>query len=496
MKSNRIIIIGFNEIGQSLLGRLSRDFDITVVSRRAETARALKELKREDVTLITGDPTSRLVLEDAQIDTADAVIVTSKDDRVNLEVVDVMTNNFNPRKLISVGHTLEGTSKLEELGIEVINVFSASATAIRNKIEMRAKAALEIGIGKNEILEVEVHPHSKLANKPLGHLDPIRWRVGLVYREGNIIIPRKDTVIKPRDRMVILGDPQVLRTVADIFTFDFDRFPLEYGSIGIVYLSGREEKNSIDEMNYLFSSFPLDKTVVILSERARSKRFAQTLDLLEIPGVVMKATSLPMLSAIEDTLFEVEGKQGLIGISSRSLAASPIPLLASYRNRKTITSLMSAARCPILIARNTFPYEHMCFPCIKDVDVEHVIETAFEISMAINNSISALHVKPSTYIASDDEEDEYEAAKRMVSEMSLVYKSKVEPVELSGNPIHAVTDELSTEGYNLLLLSSPVAGRGGIAETYSRLFNPDVLWNVLMRSPLSTMITPQIEEAL
>jgi hypothetical protein len=415
---------------------------------------------------------------------------------VNLEVVDIITNNFTPQRVISVGHTHEGTRKLEEMGIEVVNVFIASAAGIRNKIEMRTKTAMEIGIGKDEILEVEVHPHSKLANKPLGHLAPIRWRVGLVYREGNIIIPRKDTVIKPRDRLVIMGDPQVLRTVADILTFDFDRFPLEYGSIGIVYLSGHEEASFIEEMNYAFSAFPLDKTVVILSERARSEQFSERLEMLNIPGVVLKATSLPMMSAIDDTLIEVEGKQGLIGISARSLSMSRMPLLSSYQNRRTITGLMYSARCPVLIGKGTFPYKRMCFPSVEGMDIEHVIETAFEISMVLDNSIAALHVRPSSYLEGETEDEEYEAAKRTVSEMSLVYKTKVESMELSGNPIHAVTKSLGEADFDLLLVSAPSYGKSSLMEAYNRIFNPDVLWNVLTKSPLSTMITPPIEEAL
>ncbi len=354
---------------------------------------------------------------------------------------------------------------------------------------MRTKAALEVGIGKNEILEVEVHPHSKLANKPLGHLDPIRWRVGLVYRDGNIIIPRNETILKPRDRVLILGDPQVLKTVADILTFSFDRFPLEYGSIGLIYLSGREETRCVEELNYAFSAFPLERTVVILSERARDERFRDILDKLDIPGSIQKPTSLPMRGAIEDTLYEAEGKQGLIAFSARALPSS-------YRARRFLNELVTISRCPLLVCKGTFPYENICFPCVKGVDVEHVLETALEVSMAINNTITSLHVHPSSYIASEEEEEMFEEHKRIVSEMSLVYKAKVERRELSGNPIHAVLRTLDEERYDLLLTSTPPTLRKGIWGALAPVLNPDEIWGILKRSSLSTLITPRLEEAL
>jgi hypothetical protein len=97
--------------------------------------------------------------------------------------------------------------------VEVENIFTLSGASIRNMLEQKMRTAHAIGLGKNEILEVEVYPNSKLANKPIGSLAPIRWRICIIYREENTIIPRENTVLKPKDRVIILGDPVVLKTV-------------------------------------------------------------------------------------------------------------------------------------------------------------------------------------------------------------------------------------------------------------------------------------------
>ncbi|GAB4387694.1 MAG: hypothetical protein Kow0025_02720 [Thermodesulfovibrionales bacterium] len=485
MKGSRIVIVGLGQIGRELIGKLSRDFDITCITRDLDAAEVLEELKRKDAALVVGDATSRLVLEDAGVNDAQGVAVTTRDERVNVEICRVLTQHFTPERVISVALTQKGMEDLKAMGVEVINIFATSAMGIRNMIEQRTKTAHAIGLGKDEIMEVEVHPNSKLAGKPLGTIDPVNWRLGIIYREGNVVVPRPDTVIRPKDRVVILGEPGVLKTVAEILTFSFEKFPLEYGSTMVVYLGGKNEEKYLDEINYLFSSFPLEKAVVVHPPGKKDEELRKA---LAVKDLTMMESDRPALDAIQEALAGFGGEPAFIVVPDRAVH-SALPLAAATGKRAAMRSAVSAGRCPILVARGTFPYGKVALPCLVETDVERVMQTAFEISWALNSEITALAVKPGKYIAGEEETEAFEERKKTVSSMKVMYKAKVETRVLEGNPVKAVVEALS--GYNLFV--TDMTGGGGWLRS---LLNPDVLWDIARKAPVSALVIPPVEEAL
>lgn len=487
MKDSRFVVIGLGQIGRELIRRLSRDFGITCIALNPDAQETLRKLKREDAELITGDATSRLVLEDARVDDASAVIVTTTIERVNIEVAAILKEHFNPQRVIAVALTQKGMEALEALGVEVDNVFTAGALGIRNRIEEKSKAAHAIGLGKDEILEVEVHPNSRLTNKPLGLLDPIKWRVGIVYREGNIIVPKPDTALKPKDKVIILGDPVVLKTVSEMLTFSFQKFPLEYGQTVIVYFHGTEEEPYIEELNYIFSVLPMEKAILVLSKKAQTERIQKLLGALKAKEVSEKRTVLPPLDAIRATLGQCSGEQGLIVLPEAALRS----FFPDAGGKNLLMGALSLARCPVLIGRGTFPYEKMAVPCVEGTNVEHAMESAFEISSSLSNSITAIQVRPSSYIAGREEMDDFEERKKAISHMSLIYRAKVQIETLEGNPVKAVLGGIGD--FNLLLADMSGSRAGGVLFS---LLNPDVTWKIVRGARVSALVVPPVAESL
>ncbi len=460
------------------------------MSQEPDAEESLKRLKREDVELISGDATSRLVLEKCRVEDAEAVILTITTENISREVATVLHANFKPRRVISVAVTEDTSELLLSMGFEVDNIFASTATDIRNRIERKTKAAHAIGIGKDEILEVEVHSRSRLANKPLGFLKPINWRMGIIYREGNIIIPQRDTILKPRDRVVILGEPQVLRTVAEIMTYNYQKFPLEYGTSLIVYLSGREDTRYIEEVNYIYNTFPFNKAWVIMPQGGDSQRTGKLLEALDIKEPVVKRTSLSSLGSLRDAVSDCGGTQGLVMFSSEFMDTFYSTFFGA-RKRAFVKSSLEITRCPVLISRGSFPYESMIVPCVGEVEVEHVLETALQISDEIESKVTTMQVTPSKYISGTTEAEQFNDAKAAISSMAMVYKNKIDSRVLEGNPIKAVLAEI--DGHDLLLTGMS----GGDDESMLEyLFSPDVSWNIVRKSPLSTIVLPLWEEVI
>lgn len=492
MKRSTYVIIGLGSIGKELLGKISRDVDVVCIDRDAEQEDAVKEI-REDSLFFAGDATSRLVLEEAGVADADGVIIATTTEKVTIETARILRDHFETKRVIALGTTSTGIDSLQQLGVEVESIFTASAVAIRNRIAQASRAAHAIGLGKEEILEVDVHPHSRLANRPLYTLSHQRWRIGLIYRDENIIVPKRDAVLRPRDRVVILGEPSVLKTVSEMLTFKFERFPLEYGSTAVTYLTGTETEDFFDELDYLFSIFPLDRMIFIYSDRAARKEdtFEEFMKKENIKNPEARRSSLAALPAIEETVGAVRGDQGIIVLSKDMVTSPSIRPLMNMKSKHYLRSLLQNFRCPLILTAGTFPYERACIPCVEHLNIQHIMETSLEITTSLHNELSALLVNPSKYISSHDDVDEFQAMKKTIDDVSSMYRISIEKSILEGNPVTSVASALSE--FNLLITG--IEGEKNRKWVPSFL-NPDVGWSIVRRSPISTLLLPVLEEIL
>lgn len=492
MKKSTYTIIGLGSIGMELLKKISRDVDLVCIELNHELQETALKI-REDCVFYTGDATSRLVLEEAGVSEADAVIITTSTEKVNIETARILKEHFNALRVIAIGTSTVGIETLEALGVEVESIFTASAVAIRNRLAQASRAAHAIGLGKEEILEVEVHPNSRLANRQLRTLSPLRWRIGIIYRDENIIVPKRDTVLKPRDRVVILGEPSALKTVSEILTFKFERFPLEYGSTAVSYLTGNETDGFFKELDYLLSIFPLNRVIFIYSKKAarKAETFDDLIQQLTIKNTVEKKTSLPVIPAVREVISELRGDQGIIVMAKDILPSSPFGLFRAGGSSGFLGSLMQEIQCPLLLTAGSYPYERVCTPCVEHVNVQHMMETAFEISTSLQNEITALLVHPSKYISSDDDMNAFDAMKKTINDVSSMYKISVNKQVLQGNPVKSITAALPE--FNLLITGTEGWGRRSWVPSF---LSPDIVWNIVRESGISTLLLPEAEELL
>ncbi|KPJ97454.1 MAG: hypothetical protein AMK71_13310 [Nitrospira bacterium SG8_35_4] len=324
-------------------------------------------------------------------------------------------------------------------------------------------------------------------------LTPLRWRIGLIYRDENILIPKRDTVLKPRDRVVILGEPAVLKTVSEILTFKFERFPLEYGSTAITYLTGNETEIFFNELNYLFSIFPLNRMIFIYSRKAARK--AETFDEFikkdNLKNPEARKTSLAALPAIEETVSDLKGDHGIIVMAKDVLSLSTFSLFKTAKSKIFLNSLIQKFHCPLILTAGTFPYEKACAPCVEHINIQQTTETALEITSSLHNEITALLVNPSKYISSDEDLDEFQAMKKTINDVSSMYKISVNKIILEGNPVKSILSSLPD--FNLL-----ITGTEGWKHQnwFPSFLSPDVVWNIVRDSSISTLLLPVVEEIL
>jgi hypothetical protein len=281
----------------------------------------------------------------------------------------------------------------------------------------------------------------------------------------------------------------VLKTVAEIMTFSFQKFPLEYGSNAVVCLLGGEDERFFRELEYLFTVFPLRRLVVVRSTRAaaRSLRSRELIDPAKYPAVEDRAVDLPSPRAIGEVAGDPRVECGMIVLHGSVLRR---PLFSRFGKQAFLDLCRKASR-PVLLCRGTFPYERTAVPAAEGLPPHHGLETALEMGSSLNNKVSALLVRPMRHIASDAGVREFEVARKSVADLSIMYRADVTTRELDGNPVHAVLAGL--HGQNLLYIDSSTMLRRSWPFS---LLDPDPAWHLIRRSPVSTMIVPAMEEAL
>jgi len=491
MPSGKLVIIGLGNIGLQLVKMLPRELDLVCIDNNPEALSHVHHMRGETVHLVKGDATSRLVLEDAGVGDAEAVVLTTTTERINIEVAKVLHEHFDVPRVLSIGITLAGIKTLHSLKVEVENIFSVGATGLRNRLQQKTKAVQGIGLGKGEILEVEVHPNSRMLNKRLSMFDPRRWRVGMIYRDGKIIVPRGDSVIKPKDKVIILGEPAALKTVAEMLTFRFAEFPLEYGDTLVVYIRPKDGDTYLEEVRYLSNAFPVKKLLFLIPrhsselrdrlEKLRRSFGGQDLKIEEI-------SSLKPYAGIHEVVRSARNDAALLVFPKATTLHPSLSVFGLSLAKRFIANLASDIGCPILLAGGSIPYRRVALPCLEEAGLQHALESTMEIATALNFQVDAMFVELSPYIASSAERQLQEDMVKTVSHHGMIYRRPIKNIHLEGNPIRAISAAVSEHDLLVQTVSSWTTDGflGG-------LFKPDVAWEIVRRTPLSTLLIPPVD---
>ncbi len=127
--------------------------------------------------------------------------------------------------------------------------------------------ARNIGLGKEEIMEVQVPASSGFKYRNIDILNNEnkgKWRIVALYRNDRLMLPNQMTTIHPYDRLLIIGQPNVLKDVYKNIKEEIGFFPAPYGN-NIYLLIDRAEMNQEEASKLL-------KAAIHLQRKTKSKK--------------------------------------------------------------------------------------------------------------------------------------------------------------------------------------------------------------------------------
>ncbi|MGD9108327.1 MAG: NAD-binding protein [Gammaproteobacteria bacterium] len=208
----KIIIVGGGETGLTVAKLFEKEADVTIV----EIDKILcKELTSKTSALILcGDGTDISILREAGVKETDALVITTSDDTVNLMISQIGILE-KVKKVVPLVRKPENEELFAKLGVNgYVSVAGSNANTIKKMLRSYgdARVIAQLGKGDVQIIRQAINKKSKLIEQKAEIKNAI---IATIYREGKVIIPSKDFILKEGDVLLVVVKTKDLSDVLE-----------------------------------------------------------------------------------------------------------------------------------------------------------------------------------------------------------------------------------------------------------------------------------------
>lgn len=219
-KVQNVMILGGGNIGYYLADKLSKSkIQVTLIEQDKKRCEELTE-KLDDVLVIHGDGTDLPLLEEEHIGSMDAFIGTTGFDEENL-LMALMAKQAGVGKAVAKISRPNYAKIVDRLNIDAaVNPVYITASYILKYIRGGKVVSVSLLLGGDgEVTEIIVDKNLPIINKSLRELNlPKGIIIGAIVRDGKVFVPKGDSVIKPKDRIVVFCLTEDLPSLKMFFT--------------------------------------------------------------------------------------------------------------------------------------------------------------------------------------------------------------------------------------------------------------------------------------
>ena len=221
-EARRIIIVGGGNIGMSLAREIEESFpdvNLKIIEIDADQAKAAADQLQRGVVL-HGNALDREILEEANVAATETIVAVSNDDEVNV-LSSLLAKRYGAKRAVTLINNSSYGPLVSSLGIDVVvSPRDVTVSTILQHVRRgRIRAVHSIREGLAEVIEAEALETSPLMGTPLREVKlPSGIIVGAILREDEVIIPNGDTVIRTKDRVIMLAAAGQVKKVEKLFS--------------------------------------------------------------------------------------------------------------------------------------------------------------------------------------------------------------------------------------------------------------------------------------
>jgi trk system potassium uptake protein len=227
-EARRVVIIGGGNIGLCLAEEIEKKQPhVTAKIIEMDRKRAQSIAQRLTRTMVLhGDGLDADILEEANVQAAEAVVAVTNDDEGNI-LASLLAKRYGCRRAITLINKMTYAPLVTNLGVDaVVSPKAITVSTILQHVRRgRIRAVQSLREGFAEVIEAEAMETSSLVGQPLRDIRmPAGVLVGAIVRGQEVIIPRPNTIIRPHDRVIILAAAGQVKRVEKMFAVRLEFF--------------------------------------------------------------------------------------------------------------------------------------------------------------------------------------------------------------------------------------------------------------------------------
>ena len=464
MQKPILLLIGLGKTGRLLIEKLHPFYQIYAVDSSKEKILSLKK-RFPWVTFIEGDALNPFVLKKAYVEKAYWCIIVVREDKEAEEIVDLLQKKFRKERILVKVKAKKIASSLRKKGVYAIIPPEVVVNVMVNTLQVGEVLPLNIGKGEGEILQIELTPHSPIVGRKLKELPPQEWIIGAIYRpkrkgqrqispEDTLIIPHGDTIPKEGDKLILIGEPRVLREVAQYLRQGAPIFPRRYGKKVFLYLPPLpKEKVFHQELYSLLRSMEEVELYVLSHDKEIytwiKEKFSPQLKGIHNFSISSFSYALRILRKYrkEMAFFLFEEPQGGF-----------YPLLRPFLVR-IFLRILRKEKIPVwLMRKGSLPVRISLLISSLESSLD-VVELVMDVALKFSMDLEVIALRLPSPLWGDEEEELLKKNLSSLREIASLYGVPIEEKYREGNPVWEVLKEVKRE--NLLAFSLPKKARGG-----------------------------------
>ena len=199
-----VIVVGGGRVGYFLTRALrENNIEACVI----ENKRGIYDLvtNQVDCPVIFGDGSSTTILEKAGAARANVFVAVTNHDQDNLIACQIAKHRFGVPKTIARVKNPRNELLMQNLGVDItVSSTGIITSVIQSELPTsRMRTLLNLHTGGLELMEYHLDPESPVIGKTLRELTiPLDCNLVTIFRQGNGIIPRGETVLQDGDTVL------------------------------------------------------------------------------------------------------------------------------------------------------------------------------------------------------------------------------------------------------------------------------------------------------
>ncbi|MDO9303934.1 MAG: TrkA C-terminal domain-containing protein [Sulfuricurvum sp.] len=306
-------------------------------------------------------------------------------------------------------------------GVEWINMRQILALNLIDHLPNIPVLAQNIGLGNGEIMEVLVPFGSSFVYRHIGSIEQNNWKIAAIYRNRQLILPSDQKMIQPNDILVLVGEPNVLKSVYRAIKRELGQFPAPFGSKLYLYIDMAYEKPK--------TMFELVRRSIYIQRKLKKPLLIKIVNpgdidhLRQIKACAVEGVEVEIVydAVVDDEMFLSDIKKHHIGLFlvSQTMFA-----------RRSIRKKLYHGNVPVLkLANRSFStLKHSLVILGEENHVEHISTTVFDVASQLGFDLELIDYAV-------EERANVTQAIEHFNNLSTIFSKSINVVKTDENPI-------------------------------------------------------------